>query len=151
LVTKNYEGTEIIFNETLKITGNEISGIDYLDTRAINMRNKIQTSLVLEIYNHKGELISDNESLGTGSKLVFKNNDNDVLVEYNVILYGDANGDGKINSIDLLTIQRHILKLKTFDGLFLKASNTLKDGRNPSSLDLLRIQRHILRLSVLQQ
>ena len=29
---------------------------------------------------------------------------------YTVILYGDVNGDGKINALDLLKIQKHILK-----------------------------------------
>lgn len=151
LVMKNYEGTEIIFNTSWTTNGNMISGLNYLDTTAASIKNSITTAFNLEIYNYKGELLSDNGNVGTGSKIVFKNDDNQIVTEYNVILYGDANGDGKINSVDLLILQRHILKIQTFDGLFLKAGNILKNGKNPSSLDSLKIQRHILKLEIIGQ
>ena len=146
----DYEFPGIIFKAPLKINGNEITGLDYLDTSVKNMRAKISTEFTLDIYNYKEELINENARIGTGSKLVFRDDDN-IVSEYNVILYGDANGDGKINSIDLLTIQRHILKLQMLKGPFLKGANTLKDGKSPTSIDLLRIQRHILKLEKLAQ
>ena len=67
------------------------------------------------------------------------------------ILYGDVNGDGKINSIDLLVLQRHILEIQKLEGNFLKAGNINKNGKNPSSLDSLLIQRHILELKFIEQ
>ena len=73
------------------------------------------------------------------------------IMEYNVILYGDVNGDGKINSVDLLVLQRHILEIEKFSGVFLKAGNINKNGKNPSSVDSLLIQRHILELQIIKQ
>ena len=150
-VIRNYEGTEIIFNEAVKINGSEITGLDYLDTTAGNIRSKVDTTFMLEIYNNKGQLVSDEQSIGTGSKLVFLDDEDKVVSEYTVILYGDANGDGKINSVDLLVIQRHILRIQTFEGVYLKAGNAQRNGRNPTSVDLLIIQRHILKLQELIQ
>lgn len=60
------------------------------------------------------------------------------------ILYGDVNGDGKITSIDLLVLQRHILGIELLDEKGKIAGNTNKDGKEPTSVDLLVIQRHIL-------
>ena len=42
-------------------------------------------------------------------------------MEYYIIIYGDVNGDGKINSLDLLVLQRHILEIEKLNGLLLKA------------------------------
>ena len=39
-------------------------------------------------------------------------------MEYKVVIYGDVNGDGKINSIDLLVLQRHILEIEQLQGPF---------------------------------
>jgi len=72
-------------------------------------------------------------------------------MEYQIILYGDVNGDGKINSVDLLVLQRHILEIEKLRGAFLKAGNVRRDGKNPSSLDSLLIQRHILELQMIEQ
>ena len=72
-------------------------------------------------------------------------------MEYKVVIYGDVNGDGKINSIDLLVLQRHILEIEQLQGPFLLAGNINKNGKNPSSIDSLLIQRHILELKLIEQ
>ena len=65
------------------------------------------------------------------------------------ILYGDVNGDGKITSIDLLVLQRHILGLEILEERYKKAGNTSKNGQDPTSVDLLVIQRHILGIELM--
>ena len=67
------------------------------------------------------------------------------------MLYGDINGDGKINSVDLLVLQRHILEIQTIEEIFQKAGNINKNGKKPTSVDLLLIQRHILELQIIKQ
>ena len=66
-------------------------------------------------------------------------------------MYGDANGDGKITSVDLLVLQRHILEIEPMEAIFRKATNINKNGKKPTSVDLLLIQRHILGLQIIQQ
>ena len=94
--------------------------------------------------------MQDNDKVGTGSKIRVKEDDK-VLREYQVIIYGDANGDGKINSIDLLVLQRHILEIEKIEPIFKKACNIAKNGKKPTSIDLLLIQRHILGLQIIEQ
>lgn len=57
----------------------------------------------------------------------------------------------KINSVDLLVIQRHILEIEQIEEIFRKASNISKNGKKPTSVDLLLIQRHILGLQLIEQ
>ena len=141
---------EIIIDESLYVEGNEISGLENKNNTVDKILNKIKTNSLVEIYNSKGSKISGNELVGTGSVIKVLNN-KDLIMEYNVIMYGDVNGDGKINSVDLLVLQRHILEIEKFSGVFLKAGNIRKNGRNPSSVDLLLIQRHILGLQNIVQ
>ena len=60
-------------------------------------------------------------------------------------------GSGTIDSVDLLVLQRHILKIKLLEPIFRKAANIDKNGNEPSSVDLLLIQRHILKLKSIEQ
>ena len=48
-------------------------------------------------------------------------------------------------------IQRHILEIEPLRGIYKKASNINKNGKEPTSIDLLLIQRHILELQFIKQ
>ena len=149
-VVRKMEDSEIHFDSSLKVDSLEISGIDYLNNTVKNIKEKIKTDLELEFVNNKDEILNDTDFLGTGSKIIVKEN-NTILREYKIILYGDANGDGKINSVDLLVIQRHILEIEEIEDIYRKASNINKNGKKPTSVDLLLIQRHILGLQIINQ
>ncbi len=121
------------------------SGIDYRSNNP-----QIATIQENEIVNHKNEILKETDLVGTGTKIQVKE-DGKLLRQYSVILYGDSNGDGKINSVDLLVLQRHILEIEPIEAIFRKATNINKNGKKPSSVDLLLIQRHILGLQIIQQ
>ena len=64
--------------------------------------------------------------------------------QYTVVKYGDATGNGKIDSADLLAIQRHLLeKANITDKHKLKAADATGNGKVDSA-DLLAIQKHLL-------
>lgn len=149
-VIKPLDETELLWAEDLTIIGNEISGFDFKNNTVKAIKQKVTTNYEIKFYNSRDELLSDDRLVGSGSKIrVIK--DNAVIFEYIVILYGDVNGDGKINSVDLLVLQRHILEIEKLKGVFIKAGNIQKNGKNPSSLDCLLIQRHVLQLKLIEQ
>lgn len=150
IVVRKMADSEIHFDSSLKLNGLEISGIDYSESTVEDIKNKITTDLEIEIINNKNEILKDTDKIGTGSKIKVKENGN-VLREYLIIIYGDVNGDGKINSTDLLVLQRHILEIEQLKGIFKKAANIRKNGKMPSSIDLLLIQRHILEIQMIDQ
>ena len=149
VVKKLAEG-EIIFDESLKVNGNEITGLENSNNTVDKILNKIQTNYTIEFYDAKGNKIEKNELVGTGSVIKIIDNGK-TIIEYNVIMYGDIDGNGKINSVDLLVLQRHILEIEKLEGVFIKAGNIQKDGKNPTSVDCLLIQRHILGLQTIKQ
>ena len=144
------EDLDIAFDSSLVVNGLEISGLDHTNNTVKALKDKITTNLELEFVNNKNEILTDASLLGTGSKIIVKKSGN-ILKEYKIILYGDANGDGKINSVDLLVIQRDILEIENLESIYKKASNIRKNGKTPSSIDLLLIQRHILGLQLINQ
>lgn len=148
-VPKEINSNELIFNN-LNISNYEISGLGYSNSvKAV--KEKIQTTYRIEFENYKGENLSDNSLVGTGSVLKIYDNNGMFLGSYKFILYGDLNGDGRINSTDLLVLQRHILEIQLLQGVFYKAGNISKNNKNPSSYDSLLIQRHILSLKIIKQ
>lgn len=142
---------ELIFDNDLKVEQNEISGWNTEKLQVKSIKDKIHTSYEVKVYDSKGKELTEEEMAGTGCKIRILNENDEIRMEYYMILYGDVNGDGKINSLDLLVLQRHILEIEKLNGVFLKAGNINKNGKNPSSLDLLMIQRHILTLKLIEQ
>ena len=129
--------------ETLKINGNQLSGLNYRNNTVQHLKKMLSSEIT--VYNSNGEELSNDSLVGTGNRVIY---DGQELV---VVLYGDVNGDGKINSVDLLVLQRHILEIDMLSGVFLNAGNISKDGKNPSSYDSLLIQRHILEFQIIKQ
>lgn len=82
--------------------------IDYLD---IN-------SSIDRITNSNNEEISLNSNVTTGDNIIFTNG-----YSYQVLLYGDVNCDGKINSNDIASVIENNLNLKQLTGLQRKAAN----------------------------
>ena len=149
-VVRKLEDSEIHFDSSLSVNGTEISGLDYSNNTVENLKQKITTDLELQFVNNKGDILGEEDVIGTGSKIQVKENGN-ILLEYTIILYGDVNGDGKITSVDLLVLQRHILEIEPLEEIYTKAANIRKTASKPTSVDLLLIQRHILGLQIIEQ
>ena len=149
-VVRKMEDTEIIFDSPLKGDGVRITGIEDTKNTVADIVAKIKTSLEIEFVNNNDEILKEADRVGTGSKMRVKE-DGKILREYTIVIYGDANGDGKINSVDLLVIQRHILEIEPLGEIYKYASNVRKTGQKPTSVDLLLIQRHILGLKLIEQ
>lgn len=87
--------------------------------------------------------------VGTGNLLQLIRSDT-LAASYSVVIRGDVSGDGTINSLDLLKIQKHILGVSTLSGAAAEAADANADGE-VNARDLLRTQRHILGLTTIEQ
>ena len=146
---------DLRFSENIQVNGNEISGIEEENRTVEKLLENIFVSekYQVQIVDKSGNILQNQNLVGTGSKVqIYTNTDNQILVaEYEIIIYGDVDGNGKINSVDLLKLQRHILEIEELDFLSQKAGNINKNGKKPTSVDLLLIQRHILGLKQIVQ
>lgn len=120
-VVQKLSEDEITFDESLKVVQNEITGWDIQKLKVENIKEKIQSLYTIKIYDHKGNELQEGQMVGTGSKIRLVDENDVIKMEYYILIYGDVNGDGKINSLDLLVLQRHILEIEKLNGLFLKA------------------------------
>ncbi len=149
-VVRPMDDSEIHFDSSLTVNSLEVSGIDYNNNTVADIKGKITTDLEIEIVNNRNEVLKETDIIGTGSKIRVKEN-GQLIRQYKIIIYGDSNGDGLINSVDLLVLQRHILEIEPLEEIYRKACNINKNGKKPTSLDLLLIQRHILGLQIIEQ
>lgn len=139
------------FDESLRIEADEISGININKSTVADIKELINTNVKLEFYDKDNNLLTDEDKIGSNSKLVLKDDDGNEIYTFTFIIYGDVNGDGLINSLDVLVLQKHILETQVMTGIYLKAGNISKNGELPSSLDVLKIQRHILETKFIEQ
>lgn len=125
--------------KTGTIDGNYISGLTSVDAVKESFSNS-NSSTMIEIKDNNGNIVNDG-SLGTGYKI--KVTVLEEIKELDVVIYGDTNGDCEITILDLLRIQKQLLKSLNLSGSELKASDINKDG-SVTILDLLLVQKHLL-------
>ena len=101
----------------------------------------------VKIYDLDEEEVTSG-SVGTGYKVTITVLDETETFE--VVIYGDTNGDADIDILDLLRVQKHILKSSTLTGANAKAADVSKDNEI-DILDLLKVQKHILGSSTIKQ
>lgn len=82
---------------------------------------------------------ADTDKIGTGYKLKDKTSNK----EYTIVVLGDTNGDGEINSLDALEILKQSVDIINKTGAYYNAMDTNKDGTINSADSLL-----VLRSSV---
>ncbi|MDW7657544.1 MAG: dockerin type I repeat-containing protein, partial [Bacillota bacterium] len=87
--------------------------------------------------------------VGTGYLVRIMSSDT-IVREYAVILYGDANGDGRINSSDLNTVFLQTLNRISLSDIHKKAADADKNDRIDSS-DLFAVFKHILNRQIINQ
>lgn len=121
-----------------------------LGSTVSNIKSKIETKYTKKIFDKNNTELSDNDKVGTGSKIKIYNGSS-LIEEYTIVIYGDITGDGLINSADLLNIRQHMLGMENLQGCYFKAGNVSKTDNLINSLDLLKIKQHVLGVSLITQ
>ncbi|MCR5215618.1 MAG: cadherin-like beta sandwich domain-containing protein [Lachnospiraceae bacterium] len=90
-------------------------------------------------------------NVGTGDLVVLYDAGGTELVRYQVVIYGDVDGDGIIGLMDLLTEKQHMIGAVTLTGPSLVAGDADRAGDGAGLLDLLYIKRHMVGASRIVQ
>ncbi len=88
--------------------------------------------------------------LATGDVIQLRSTAGAVYKEYSIVIYGDVNGDGSINLVDMLHIHKHLLGVSKLEGVYSTAGDVSRDN-NISLVDLLKVHRQLLRIEEITQ
>lgn len=111
-------------------------------TKTEDFLQKIQiTGGTAKVTHADGSAASD--KVGTGDIVAVYNSGGSLQKEYKIVVPGDVNGDGVVNSLDLLKIQKHLLGASPLEGVYAQAADVNGNGK-VDALDLLKVQKHIL-------
>ncbi|HAN20371.1 MAG: hypothetical protein A2Y15_08005 [Clostridiales bacterium GWF2_36_10] len=94
------------------------------------------------VYNKNGNLMSNEDMVSTGCKIKLVAN-NLVTNSASIVIRGDINGNGTIDSTDYLFVKRIFLGTAAVEDAYLKAA-LVSSGSNISVTDYIMIKRHYL-------
>lgn len=118
-----------------KVEGEYVRGFN-LNESIIEIRAKLNNSEIN--IQHNKDVIS------TGVKFSYKGE------EITGIVCGDIDGDGRINSLDLLKMRQHLIKKIELTGANKKAAS-IANNAQINSLDLLKLRRHLIKIEIIKQ
>ena len=131
---------DILLNNKLKINDNYLSGISIntsQDTFESNLKK--ENSNISVVFEKNSNNNSNN--LASGDKITIKLDGE--TKEYEVVIYGDVNGDGSIKASDYVLIKKNIMETNILQNAYLKAADVNKDG-NVKASDYVLIKNHIM-------
>lgn len=133
--------TTILNNSGIKYNNDYIYGIE--ENTSINSLieniTSISNTILVKIKDNSGKDKSSNTFV-TGDKIIIKSGDEEKVM--NIVIYGDINGDGKIDKDDCLAILRNLKGYANLEGAYKLSADANKDGKIDKD-DCLAILRHL--------
>ena len=121
-----YELKMSITSQKYEITQENISKISPGTTKKDLMKElEIRNTKEVQLLDKKGQELQETDFVGTGTTLILKSDAE--MVSLKIIVEGDATGDGKVEFADMVAVNRHKLKQRLLEGVFLKAADVTKD------------------------
>lgn len=126
---------------------NYITGISgYPLTKEAFMANLAITHGTYEVYAADGETALENTTnVGTGAVVKVFDRYGELYATYTVLIYGDVSGDGALDALDMLMVQKHLQRLLILGEINQKAADVSHD-ENVDALDMLMIQKHLMKI-----
>lgn len=102
----------------------------------------------MKLFKEDGTKLTGN--VGTGCRVKIYDTDGALKKTYDIVIYGDATGDGRVNAQDLLTIQKNNIKISVLSGAKAIAADVNRDGR-VNAQDLLLVQKNNIKIKPIEQ
>lgn len=146
-IKKAKETTEDIVSKlSVKINGDVMYGISpdtYVSTLEQSVA-KVSPSATVTVTSTTNNVVPGSQLLATGQSVKITASSGETKI-YRLAVTGDTNGDGIVDIVDLLRIQKHVLNTTKLNGINFIGGDTNNDGAVDIA-DLLKIQKHILKI-----
>lgn len=147
-VTDNSTVQQVLNDAGIKngqyITGISLgTDISVIKTKILNVKNNAEVTLL----SSNGS-VKNNGIIATGDKVKVKVPKEEKT--YEIVIYGDVNGDGKISASDYVKIKNHIMDVAYLTNVYKVASDVNKDSKTSAS-DYVKIKNHIMNTGTIEQ
>jgi uncharacterized protein YjdB len=119
-------------DNSLKLENSYVSKVSP-STKVNDIKAKINTTLNIEVRNKNNVILSDDSAIGTGTNINILDVNNNVVLTYTIIIYGDVDGDGNIKSTDYVKIKNHIMEVSSIKSIELISGDVNRDSKISSS------------------
>ena len=112
----------------------------------IKIDNFLKNIIISDNLEIKLETVNKNqEYIGTNTKIIIKDKKSNLEIEeYECLIYGDINGDGKISAMDYTLIKNHIMDVKKITNNNMKLTADINGDNKISAMDYTLIKNHIM-------
>lgn len=122
-------------NNKISYIGQKVKISDFLNN--ISLSSNLEANIELANKNQ--------EYIGTNTKVIIKEKEHDLVIEeYECLLYGDINGDGKISALDYTLIKNHIMDVQKIMDTNMKLTADVNGDNKISALDYTLIKNDIM-------
>ena len=90
-------------------------------------------------------------TIATGNLVELYDQNGNQVSSYPVVIYGDINGDGAVNALDMIKLNRYIIGQENLSGAYLTAADANRKGDGANALDMIILNRHILGSTTIEQ
>lgn len=117
----------ILDNSSVKYNESKIFGIKP-STNVSSLINNVKnvTSFASITIKDKDGNIKTDDRFKTGDKVIITSNNE--TKEYDVVIYGDVDGDGEVTKLDYLAVLRHFYGYTKYEGVYVEAADADKNG-----------------------
>lgn len=105
------------------------------ETDIDEFKSHIKNSTEYKIFDKNGKELQEKDKIGTGYKVEVESGK-----QYTLVVYGDLNGDGKVNVVDIARLQKILTKISNSTDLINLAAD-LKEDSILDLKDLARLQK----------
>ena len=108
---------------------------------------EVSENLIVKVEN----VNEKQEDIGTNTKIIICEKESNLKIEeYNCLIYGDVNGDGKISSLDYTLIKNDIMDVKKITDEAMKQTADVNGDGKISSLDYTLIKNDIMEVKKIE-
>ena len=142
---------EFSIDPKYKVSGSkQVSGIT-LGTKVSDfVKNLNIVGGYAQVKNASGANKQNSAVVATGDTVSTYYDNGTQYAKWTVLIYGDANGDGKIDNSDRVKIRNHVLGTSKLSGVYLVAADINKD-RQVNNSDRVKVRNHVLGTSLINQ